>query len=263
MKSHWKKVKFPIPVFSRKWLLLSLICTLTFAMPVLAQAPVLPRISIGVDVADQPQDFAVTLQVLLLMTILTLAPSILVMMTSFIRLIIAFHFLKQALGTQALPPNQVIIGLSMFLTIFIMSSTFTEIYENAWQPYANQEIVLTEAWERAQEPLREFMLNHTRDRDLQVFVRMADLEQPDTADDLPMRVVIPGFIISELRVGFQIGFLIYMPMLIIDMVVASVLMSMGMMMLPPMMISLPFKLLLFVLVDGWYIVVESLVESFR
>ncbi|MBD3165430.1 flagellar type III secretion system pore protein FliP [bacterium] len=247
----------------RPWMIGATSVLLLFTLPATAQTPAIPRVTMGVDTVENPQDLAITLQVLLLLTILTLAPSILVMMTSFIRLVVAFHFLRQALGTQNLPPNQVLVGLVLFLTIFIMSPVITDIYDNAWLPYSRQEITLEQGWERAQDPLRDFMLAHTREKDLQVFVQIADLQQPATPDDLPMRVIIPGFIISELRVGFQIGFLIYMPMLIIDMVVASVLMSMGMMMLPPMMISLPFKLLLFVLVDGWYLVVQSLVESFR
>ncbi len=234
------------------------------ALPAVAQAPgtPLPSVSVGVGQAQQPQDLAVTIQILLLITVLTLAPSILIMMTSFVRIIIAFHFLRQALSAHSMPPNQVIVGLALFLTFFIMAPVIGEIYDNAWTPYSNQEITISTAFERAQDPLRTFMLAHTREKDLELFVRIADIEQPDTPADLPMRVIIPGFMISELRVGFQIGFLIYLPMLIVDMVVAAVLMSMGMMMLPPVMISLPFKLLLFVLVDGWYLVVESLVESF-
>jgi len=228
-----------------------------------APAQTIPKVTLGVEDVENAQDLAVTIQILLLLTVLTLAPSILIMMTSFVRLVIALHFLRQALGTHALPPNQLIVGLALFLTFFIMSPTITQIYDNAWTPYANQEITLQTAFDRGQEPLRAFMLSHTREKDLEVFIRMADMPQPDSPAALPMRVIIPGFIISELRVGFQIGFLIYMPMLIVDMVVASVLMSMGMMMLPPIMISLPFKLLLFVLVDGWYLVVQSLVESFR
>jgi flagellar biosynthesis protein FliP len=228
-----------------------------------AQTSPIPKITIGVDSAQNPQDIAVTLQVMLLMTVFTLAPSILIMMTSFIRIVITFHFLRQALGTQALPPNQVIVGLSLFLTIFIMQPTFERVYNDAWVPYSKQEITLANAWEQAQQPLRGFMLKHTRDKELELFVRVANIPQPDTVDDLPMRIVIPAFVVSELRVGFQIGFLVYLPMLIVDMVVASVLMAMGMMMLPPVMISLPFKLLLFVIVDGWYLVVQSLVESFQ
>ncbi|MDP8206999.1 MAG: flagellar type III secretion system pore protein FliP [Candidatus Electryonea clarkiae] len=255
-------------LFSNKYRLIKIIfCTIIIVAGTLssgyAQAPTLPKITVGVDQAGNPQDFAVTIQILLLLTVLSLAPSILIMTTSFIRIVIALHFLRQAIGTQSLPPNQMLVGLALFLTMFIMAPTITEIYENAWQPYAKQEIVISEAWNRAQQPLREFMLKHTREKDLQVFVRMAEIGQPDSPDDLPLRIIIPGFVISELRVGFQIGFLIYMPMLIIDMVVASILMSMGMMMLPPVMISLPFKLLMFVLVDGWYLIVQSLVESFK
>jgi flagellar biosynthesis protein FliP len=228
-----------------------------------AQTSGIPAITLDVDQANSPEDIAVTLQIMLLLTVLTLAPSILIMMTSFVRLIVAFHFLRQALSTQSLPPNQMIVGLSLFLTVFIMAPVISDIHDNAWQPYSAQEITLEQAWERAQEPLRDFMLSQTREKDLALFVEIADIDQPNTPDDLPMRVIIPGFIISELRIGFQIGFLIYMPMLIVDMVVASVLMSMGMMMLPPVMISLPFKLLLFVLVDGWYLVVQSMVQSFK
>ncbi len=228
-----------------------------------AQQPALPKFTIGMEPVNQPADLAVTLQVILLLTVLTLAPSILMMTTSFVRIVIAFHFVRQALGVQGLPPNQVIIGLSLFMTLFIMSPVITEIYDNAWKPYAEQKITLQMGWERAQDPLREFMLKHTREKDLQLFTRLANVRQPGTQEEVPMRIVIPAFITSEMRVGFQIGFMIYMPMLIIDMVVASVLMSMGMMMLPPVMLSLPFKLLMFVLVDGWYLVVQSLVESFQ
>jgi flagellar biosynthesis protein FliP len=228
-----------------------------------AQQTGIPAITFDVDQANSPEDIAVTLQIMLLLTVLTLAPSILIMMTSFVRLIVAFHFLRQALSTQSLPPNQMIVGLSLFLTVFIMAPVISDIHDNAWQPYAAQDITLDQAWDQAQIPLRDFMLSQTREKDLALFVQIANIDQPNTPDDLPMRVIIPGFIISELRIGFQIGFLIYMPMLIVDMVVASVLMSMGMMMLPPVMISLPFKLLLFVLVDGWYLVVESMVQSFK
>jgi flagellar biosynthetic protein FliP len=227
-----------------------------------AQTP-LPSINISVGQAESPQDLSVTIQILLLLTVLTLAPSILVMTTSFVRIIVAFHFLRQAMGTQSLPPNQIIVGLALFMTIAIMQPVITDIYENAWLPYSQQQITLQQGWDRAKVPLREFMLRQTREKDLDLFVKMSKLEQPATPADLPMNVIIPAFMTSELRIGFQIGFLVYLPMLVVDMVVASVLMSMGMMMLPPVMISLPFKLLLFVLVDGWYLVVQSLVESFR
>jgi len=227
-----------------------------------AQTP-LPSVNISVGQAQSPQDLSVTIQILLLLTVLTLAPSILVMTTSFVRIIVAFHFIRQALGTQSLPPNQIIVGLALFMTIAIMQPVITNVYQNAWLPYSNQEITLQQGWDRAKAPMRDFMLRQTREKDLQLFVRISKLEQPATPADLPMSVIIPAFMTSELRIGFQIGFLVYLPMLVVDMVVASVLMSMGMMMLPPVMISLPFKLLLFVLVDGWYLVVQSLVESFR
>ncbi|HHE46174.1 MAG TPA: flagellar biosynthesis protein FliP [Bacteroidetes bacterium] len=223
----------------------------------------LPSVSLNFGKAGTPGDVAVTIQILVLLTILTLAPSILMMMTSFTRIVVVLHFVKQALGAQGTPPNQVVIGLSLFLTMFIMQKPAVEIYNRAWIPYEKQECTIQEAFAVSQEPLREFMLRQTREKDLALFVKMADLEQPATPADLPLTVVVPGFIISELRIAFQIGFMIYLPFLIIDMVVASVLVSMGMMMLPPVMISLPFKVLMFVLVDGWYLVVDSLVRGIR
>ena len=223
---------------------------------------VLPKITIGVDQAANPQDLAVTIQVLLMFTILALAPSIVVMMTSFTRIIIVLHFLRQAMATQSVPPNQVVIGLALFLTFFIMSPTINRIYDESWLPLQKQEINTMEALDKAGNEIKKFMLAQTREKDLALFVSMADLQKPQTAQDLPLKVVIPGFIISELRIGFQIGFLLYLPFLIIDMVIASVLMSMGMLMLPPIMVSLPFKLLLFVLVDGWYLIIQSVVQSF-
>jgi flagellar biosynthetic protein FliP len=229
---------------------------------VVAQA-VLPKITIGLDRATNAQDLSVTIQILLLMTVLALAPSILVMMTSFTRIILVLHFLRQALGTQNMPPNQVVIGLALFLSFFVMSPTIDRIYDQAWQPLQREQITTQQALDSAGVALKDFMLKQTRQKDLALFVSMADLEKPAGPTDLPLKVVIPGFIVSELRIGFQIGFLIYLPFLIIDMVVASILMSMGMMMLPPVMISLPFKLLLFVLVDGWYLMVQSLVQGFH
>lgn len=233
----------------------------TTALPAAAQT-VIPKITIGLDKAASPNDVAVTLQILLLMTVLALAPSILVMMTSFTRIILVLHFLRQAMGTQQVPPNQVVIGLALFLTFFIMSPTIDRIYRDAWQPLQEQQITTQAALDSAATALKQFMLAQTREKDLALFVQMAKMEKPQSPMDLPLRVVIPGFIISELRIGFQIGFLIYLPFLIIDMVVASVLMSMGMLMLPPVMISLPFKLLLFVLVDGWYLMIQSIVDGF-
>ena len=246
--------------FSR-WIGILPLAILGTALPAPAQT-ILPKITIGVDQAASPQDLTVTIQILLLMTVLALAPSILVMMTSFTRIVIVLHFLRQALGTQQMPPNQVVIGLALFLTFFIMSPTLDRIYQQNWLPLQSGEITTQDALDGAGNALKDFMLAQTREKDLALFVSMANLEKPQTARDLPLRVVIPGFIISELRIGFQIGFLLYLPFLIIDMVVASVLMSMGMLMLPPIMISLPFKLLLFVLVDGWYLMIQSIIEGF-
>ncbi|MCM1565385.1 MAG: flagellar type III secretion system pore protein FliP [Dehalobacter sp. 4CP] len=201
-------------------------------------------------------------QILLLVTVLSFAPAILVLMTSFTRIVVVLSFVRNALGTQTLPPTQVIIGLSLFLTFFVMMPTFNEINTNALQPYLQSQITKEEALDKAQQPLRTFMFKQTREKDLALFVNMAKIEQPKTYGDIPTYVLIPAFVISELKTAFQMGFAIFIPFIIIDMVVSSTLMSMGMMMLPPMMISLPFKILLFVLVDGWSLVVKSLVSSF-
>jgi flagellar biosynthesis protein FliP len=228
-----------------------------------ASAQTLPRITVGVDKANSPQDISVTLQILLFMTVLTLAPAIIIMVTSFIRIVVVFAFLRQAIGTNQMPPNQLLIGLALILTAFVMAPAIERINQTAIQPYMKAEITQQQAFETGIKPIREFMLRQVREKDLALFVSLAHLPQPKTADDIPTYALIPGFVISELRIAFQIGFILYIPFLIIDMVVASVLMSMGMMMLPPIMISLPFKILLFVLVDGWYLIVKSLVESFR
>lgn len=204
-----------------------------------------------------------SLQILMLLTVLSLAPAILMMMTSFTRIIIVLSFVRNALGTQQLPPNQVLIGISLFLTFFIMAPTWNEINTNAIQPYMQNQITQTEAIDRAEEPLRIFMFRQTREKDLELFVGLSKMEQPKTYRDVPTYVLIPAFVISELKTAFQMGFAIFIPFIVIDMIVSSTLMSIGMMMLPPMMISLPFKLLLFVLVDGWHLVVESLVTSFQ
>lgn len=227
------------------------------------QAQGIPKISIGLDESKDPNDVAVTLQIILMLTVLSLVPAILVMMTSFTRIVIVLSLLRHGLGTQSSPPTQVIVGLALFLTIFVMAPVGQEINENALQPYLQEQITQEDAYHSAIKPIREFMLRQTREKDLALFVEMAKMEQPETPDDLPTHVLIPAFIISELRIAFQIGFLIYVPFLVLDMVIASVLMSMGMMMLPPMMISLPFKLILFVLVDGWYLIVGSVVSGFQ
>lgn len=213
----------------------------------------------GTTTAEQT---STTLQILLMMTVLSIAPAILVLMTSFTRIVIVLSFVRNALGTQQLPPTQVIIGLSLFLTFFVMAPTWNEVNTQALQPYMQSQITQAEALDQAEAPLRQFMFEQTREKDLELFVGLARMERPQTYGDIPTYVLIPAFVISELKTAFQMGFAIFIPFMVIDMLVASVLMSMGMMMLPPMMISLPFKILLFVLVDGWHLVVQSLVTSF-
>ena len=205
---------------------------------------------------------SVAMQIVLLLTVLSLAPALFVMVTSFTRIVIVLAFLRQALGTQQVPPNQVLVGLAMFLTFFIMSPVWDKIHADALQPYFDQKISQEDALTRAAKPLRQFMLKQVREKDLALFVHIAKLEPPKSPEDIPIHIVIPAFIIGELRTAFQIGFVIAMPFMIVDMVVASVLMSMGMMLLPPVLVSIPFKLVLFVLADGWLLVVGSLVGSF-
>ncbi len=202
------------------------------------------------------------IQILVLMTVLTLAPSVLIMMTGFTRILIVMGFIRNALGTPTMPPNQILIGLSLFLTLFVMFPTFKAVNTTALKPYNAHEISQREALDRAQVPLREFMFRQTSDSDLALFVELSDMKRPETRKDIPTYVLVPAFLISELKTAFQIGFMIFIPFLIIDMVVSSTLMSMGMIMLPPVMISLPFKILLFVLVDGWHLTIESLVKGF-
>ena len=223
----------------------------------------LPKLSIEVGKATNPEDVSVTLQILLLMTILSLAPAILILTTAFTRIIVVFFFVKQALGTPQMPPAQVMVGLAMFLTFFIMAPVWNKVNTNAVQPYLDKKLSLTEAYDRGVDPLREFMFKQTREEDLALFVKMANLQKPNSRNDVPTYVLVPAFAISELRTGFQIGFIIFIPFLIIDVVVSSILMSMGMMMLPPAMISMPFKILLFILVDGWHLVVSSLMTSYQ
>jgi flagellar biosynthetic protein FliP len=209
-----------------------------------------------------PSNMATSLQIVLLLTVLTLAPSILIMMTSFTRIVIVLSFLRNALGLQQMPPNQVLIGLALFLTLFIMAPIGQDINNNAIKPYTEGKITQEEAYQNTIKPLKNFMLKQTRQNDLNLFVSLAKINI-NNVEELPMRVVIPAFIISELKTAFEIGFIIYIPFLIIDIIVASVLMSMGMFMLPPVLISLPFKVLLFILVDGWNLVVKSLILGFR
>jgi flagellar biosynthesis protein FliP len=226
-----------------------------------AEAIPLPSIQLGMEDIEDPGKVSSALQILFLLTILTLAPSILIMTTSFARIIIVLSFLRQAMGTQQTPPTQILIGLGLFLTLFVMGPTWSEINQNALQPYLNEEISQVDALKLAEAPIKRFMLKQTREKDLSLFVNM-DGGNSNMGEEVEIQSLIPAFIISELKTAFQIGFLIYIPFLILDMVVASILLSMGMMMLPPVLISLPFKLMLFVMVDGWYLTVGSLVRSF-
>lgn len=237
---------------------------LVLAVPYVAwaQATVpFPKITFGIDAAKDPQEVAVSLQILLLMTVLSLAPSILAMMTSFTRIMVVLLFLRQAMGTHQMPPNQILAGLALFLTLFTMSPVIDQINVNAFQPYLNKEISLADAYHEAMDPLRRFMFAQTREKDIALFVNVGGGERPKSRDEVPNKILIPAFMISEAKTAFQIGFLIYMPFLVIDMVVSSILLSMGMMFLPPVLVSLPFKLMLFVLVDGWNLIITSLVKG--
>ncbi|MFN7727579.1 MAG: flagellar type III secretion system pore protein FliP [Bdellovibrio sp.] len=228
-----------------------------------AQAQVtLPSVNLGFKTTQNPTEVVAAIKIVLIMTVLTLAPAILIMMTSFTRLIIVFSFLRQAMGVQQMPPNQVLVGLALFLTFFVMGPAFTEMNQKGVQPYLANQISQDQAIEATLAPLRKFMLSQTRPADLSLFVRMSKIEKPKTLAEVPTMVLVPAFIISELKTAFQIGFIIFLPFLIIDMVAASVLMAVGMMMLPPIVVSLPLKIMLFVLVDGWALLVGSMVNSF-
>ena len=227
-----------------------------------ARAVPVPSISVGVEDSDDPGTMAKSLQIVLLLTVLSLAPSFVIMFTCFTRIVVVFSFVRHALHTQQMPPNQILIALALFLTVAIMMPVWTEINDVALQPLLHGDIGQVEALKAAADPIREFMLKHTREKDLALFYSIGETSQPANPSEVPMQIVVPGFIISELKTAFQMGFVIYVPFLVIDMVIASVLMSMGMLMLPPVMVSLPFKILLFVLVDGWYLLVKSVVESF-
>src|SRR5690625_253973 len=212
--------------------------------------------------SSDPAAISTSVKLLLLLSVLSLAPGILILMTGFTRIIIVLSFVRTSLATQQMPPNQVLIGLALFLTFFIMAPTFTEVYDEALQPLFEEEMTLDEAYESASVPIKEFMSKHTRQKDLALFLNYTNAESIETVQDIPLTTLIPAFAISELKTAFQMGFMIFIPFLIIDMAVASILMSMGMMMLPPVMISLPFKILLFVLVDGWYLITYSLLQGF-
>jgi flagellar biosynthetic protein FliP len=220
-------------------------------------------VSLEVGEASDSGELTTTLQIIILMTVLSLAPAILIMVTSFIRFTVVLSFLRQAMGIQQMPPGQLLIALALILTFFVMSPVIDKSYTEGIKPYLEETMDKEEAFEKAVAPFREFMLSQTREKDLALFVDIARLDQPEEPKDIPLHVLVPGYVISELRTAFQIAFVLFVPFLVIDMVVASVLMSMGMMMLPPIIVSLPFKILLFVLVDGWYLLIKSLVESFH
>ena len=226
-------------------------------------APLIPTVSLNVGTSENPQEVATTMQLLAVLTVVSLAPAILVMTTSFVRIVVVIGFLRNALSTQNVPPNQVVIALSLFLTFYIMAPYWSEANENGLQPYLAGRITQEEALTNTVAPLREFMFKQTRESDLALFVNLSQAPRPDTQEDVSTFTLIPAYVISELKTAFQIGFMIYIPFIVIDMIVASTLMSMGMMMLPPTMISLPFKILLFVMVDGWHLLIKSLIMSFK
>ena len=236
------------------------LCIIAFAGVV--HAVTIPSVNLGVQEAQNPEEVVGVLQVVFILTILALAPSIMIMVTSFTRTIVVLGFLRQAIGTQQMPPMQVLTALAIFLTFFIMAPTLEQINEKALAPYKNGYVNFSQALDNAEEPLREFMFKQTRQKDLALFLSIIKHEKPENKDGVPTRALIPAFMISELKSAFQIGFILFVPFLIIDMVVASILLSMGMMMLPPIMISLPFKIMLFVLVDGWNLLVGSIVKGF-
>jgi len=238
--------------------------TLLMADTAASAAANFPNITLSIGGnANEPEKMATVIQLLFVLTILSLAPAILMMLTSFTRVVVVFSLLRHALGTQQMPPNQIIIGLSLFITLFVMAPVWQRVNTEALTPYYEEQISWEQALSQASIPVKDFMLRQVREKDLALFVKIAKEKRPENPSDISLTVLIPAFVISELKTAFQIGFMIYLPFLILDMVVASILLSMGMMMLPPIMVSLPFKLLLFVLVDGWYLIVGSVVQSFK
>lgn len=251
-------------MFKQKWALAAL-----FIMPLIlllssqswAQVT-LPTVNLGFKTTDSPSEVVNAVKIILMMTVLTLAPAIMIMMTGFTRIIIVLSFLRQAMGVQQMPPNQLLVGLALFLTFFVMQPAFNEMNTNGIQPYLKGTITQDQAITNTLAPLRKFMFNQTRDADLALFLKLSKVETPKTRADVPTMVLVPAFVVSELKTAFQIGFIIFLPFLVIDIVAASVLMAMGMMMLPPVVISLPFKIMVFVMVDGWGLLIGSMVKSF-
>jgi len=228
-----------------------------------AEAVTVPTMNFALSSPDTPQQLVSSLNVLVVLTLLFLAPSMVLVMTTFTRFVIVFGFLRQALGTQQVPPTQLLVMLAMILTFFVMEPVGTKAYENGVKPYIAEEIGYEEAFDRTTLPFKNFMIRNTREKDLALFFRIRKMENPQTVAEVPLSIVIPAFVISELKTAFEIGFLLFLPFLVIDMVVASILMSMGMMMLPPVMISLPFKILVFVLIDGWNLLIGNLIASVK
>jgi len=225
--------------------------------------PIIPTVNLSLSAPDTPEQLVSSLNVLVILTLLVLAPSIVMVMTTFTRFVIVFGFLRQALGTQQVPPTQILVMLAMILTFFVMEPIGTKAYNQGIKPYVEKKIGYDEAFTKTALPFKNFMIRNTREKDLALFLRIRKMQNPKTIADVPLSIVIPAFLISELKTAFEIGFLIFLPFLVIDMVVASILMSMGMMMLPPVMISLPFKILVFVLIDGWNLLIGNLIASIK
>jgi flagellar biosynthesis protein FliP len=244
------------------WSFASFIIIFLTALPSMAEIA-LPSINIGMKSINSPQEFSQGIQMLIMLTILTLAPSIFVMTTAFTRIVIVLAFTRQAIGTGQLPPTQVIVSLALILTFFVMSPTFDKINQTAFQPYMSNKITQQMAIKKSIDPLRDFMFKQTDETELALFVKLAEIQKPKNKNDIPTYVLLPSFIISELKTAFKIGFMIFIPFLVIDIVVASILVSMGMLFLPPPTISTPFKIILFVLIDGWHLISKALVEGFR
>lgn len=260
MKNNWRQLVRKTSLLSLFFLTSSIFHKVYAAS---ATSLAVPGIHIGVQTSQSPSSVSTSLQIILLLTVLTLAPSILILMTCFTRIVVVLSFVRNALSVQSLPPNQVLIGLALFLTFFIMAPTFSQVNQNALQPYLSGQITQTQAYHRATIPFKQFMAKQTREKDLKLFLNFRHEKMPSSIDSIPLSTLVPAYTISELKTAFQIGFMIYIPFLIIDLVVATTLMSMGMMMLPPVLISLPFKILMFVMVDGWYLVVKSLLAGYQ
>ena len=250
----------------KKFILITLLALILFSPSFLqaqSSAPLsLPKVGISIGSSNNPGDVSTTLQLLLLITVLSLAPALMIMTTAYLRIIIVFHFLKSALGTPQMPPGQLVAGIALFITFFIMAPTWSNVNDIALKPLMDGKITAEQAYDKGIEPIREFMFRNVRNDDLELFIGMANLKRPNDRKDLPTYIVIPAFVLSELRAGFIIGFFLFIPFIMVDMIIASILMSMGMMMLPPTLLSLPFKILLFILVDGWHLIVGSVVRSF-